>query len=336
MKALYSLFLVFALVVVSVLGAGAMGWQSLFGTVIPYAAFLLFVIGFCMRVVDWAKSPVPFRIPTTCGQQKSLPWVKHSKLENPSTTSGVVGRMLLEVLCFRSLFRNTKIDLRSGPRLAFSSSKWLWLGALAFHYSFLIIVIRHMRFFTEPVPGLVSVFDAVDGVLQLGAPTFYLTDAIFMLAIVYLLIRRLVVPHMRFISLVADFFPLLLILSIGGTGIAMRYFIKTDVVAIKELTMNLVQLHPVIPEGIGVIFYVHLFLVCTLLVYFPLSKLMHMGGVFMSPTRNMASNNRAVRHINPWNYPVPVHTYAEYEDEFREKMVEAGLPVDKQEGAENV
>jgi hypothetical protein len=50
----------------------------------------------------------------------------------------------------------------------------------------------------------------------------------------------------------------------------------------------------------------------------------------------MASNNRAVRHINPWNYPVPVHTYAEYEDEFREKMIESGLPVDKQEGVENV
>jgi hypothetical protein len=35
------------------------------------------------------------------------------------------------------------------------------------------------------------------------------------------------------------------------------------------------------------------------------------------------------RHVNPWNYPVDVHTYAEYEDDFREKMVEAGLPVDK-------
>ena len=336
MKALYSLFLVFALIAASVVGAGAMGWHVLFGTVIPYVAFFLFVIGFCMRVVSWAKSPVPFRIPTTCGQQKSLPWIKHSKIENPSSTAGVVARMALEVLCFRSLFRNTRIDFRTGPRLTFSSSKWLWLGALSFHYSFLLIVLRHMRFFTEPVAGFVAVLDAVDGVLQFGAPVFYLTDAVFLLAILYLLIRRLVVPHMRYISLVADYFPLLLIFAISGTGVAMRYFIKTDVVAIKELTMNLVQLHPVIPEGIGVIFYVHLFLVCTLLIYFPLSKLMHMGGVFMSPTRNLASNNRAVRHINPWNYPVPVHTYAEYEDEFREKMVEAGLPVDKQEGVENV
>jgi hypothetical protein len=58
---------------------------------------------------------------------------------------------------------------------------------------------------------------------------------------------------------------------------------------------------------------------------------MHMGGIFLSPTRNMANYTRAVRHVNPWNYPVNVHTYEEYEDDFREKMIEAGLPVDKKE-----
>ena len=73
-----------------------------------------------------------------------------------------------------------------------------------------------------------------------------------------------------------------------------------------------------------------LFFVCVLLAYFPFSKLMHLGGVFLSPTRNMANTTRMVRHINPWNAPVPLHTYEEYEDEFREKMIEAGLPVDKE------
>ncbi|MCA1785815.1 MAG: menaquinol oxidoreductase, partial [Desulfobacteraceae bacterium] len=68
-----------------------------------------------------------------------------------------------------------------------------------------------------------------------------------------------------------------------------------------------------------------------LLAYFPMSKLMHMGGVFLSPTRNMANNTRAQRHVNPWNYDVPIHTYEQYEDHFRDKMIEAGLPVDKKE-----
>jgi hypothetical protein len=66
-----------------------------------------------------------------------------------------------------------------------------------------------------------------------------------------------------------------------------------------------------------------------LLAYFPFSKLMHFGGIFLSPTRNLTTNSRAVRHINPWNYPVQIHSYEEYEEEFREKMVDVGLPVDK-------
>jgi nitrate reductase gamma subunit len=56
---------------------------------------------------------------------------------------------------------------------------------------------------------------------------------------------------------------------------------------------------------------------------------MHMGGVFLSPTRNLVNNNRARRHINPWNYPVKVHTYQEYEDEFRDVMKAADMPLEK-------
>ncbi|MFN3480827.1 MAG: menaquinol oxidoreductase, partial [Thermodesulfovibrionales bacterium] len=59
-------------------------------------------------------------------------------------------------------------------------------------------------------------------------------------------------------------------------------------------------------------------------------KLVHLGGIFLSPTRNLANNNRMVWHENPWNYPVKVHTYEEYEEEFREKMKMAGIPVEKE------
>ncbi|MBI5749766.1 MAG: menaquinol oxidoreductase, partial [Nitrospinae bacterium] len=75
---------------------------------------------------------------------------------------------------------------------------------------------------------------------------------------------------------------------------------------------------------------IHLFLVCTLFIYFPFSKLVHMAGVFMSPTRNLANNSRMQRYVNPWNYPVKIHTYSEYEEEFRGKMKKAGIPVEKE------
>ena len=112
----------------------------------------------------------------------------------------------------------------------------------------------------------------------------------------------------------------------------MRMFLRDgiDIAAIKQLSVGLVTFSPVISADIGSIFYIHLFLVCTLLIYFPFSKLMHLGGVFMSPTRNMKNNTRAVRHINPWNPAIKVHAYADYEDEFREFMVEANIPVEKE------
>jgi nitrate reductase gamma subunit len=135
---------------------------------------------------------------------------------------------------------------------------------------------------------------------------------------------------MRYISLPADYFPLFLLMGVAITGILMRYFTKVDVVGIKELAMGLVTFRPVVPAGIGVLFFIHLFLVSVLIAYFPFSKLMHLGGVFMSPTRNLPNDSRIRRHVNPWNYPVKVHTYDEYEDDFREKMIEAGLPVEKE------
>jgi len=330
MRALIPFFTVIVLVLFALVGVKMANLHFLFGVLIPYAAVAVFIAGFIYRVVQWGRSPVPFRIPTTCGQMESLPWIKQNKLENPSTTIGVIGRMLLEVLFFRSLFRNIKTEFREGPKFSYGSDKWLWMAGLAFHWSFLIILVRHLRFFSLNVPFAIKLLESLDSFLQMGVPLFYLTDAVILGAVTFLVIRRFWIPQMKYISLAADYFPLFLILGIAGSGVLMRYFLKVHIVGVKELAMGLLSFSPTIPEGVGVIFYIHLFLICMLFAYFPFSKLMHMGGVFLSPTRNMANNSRAVRHINPWNYPVHVHTYEEYEDDFREKMKKAGLPVEKE------
>lgn len=303
-----------------------------FGIVIPYLAAIIFFVGMIYRVVQWGRSPVPFRIPTTCAQQKSLPWINYGyveKLDNPTSKAGVVGRMILEVLFFRSLFRSTRMQYGEGENIRYASSKWLWLASIVFHYCFFIVVIRHLRFFTEPNPFFVTIIEKIDGFFQIILPTIYQSGLILGGALTYLLLRRLLDPKVRYISLPADYFPIFLILAIAKTGILMRYVLKTDVVSVKTLAMGLISFQPTIPEGISVVFYIHLFLVCVLLAYFPFSKLTHMVGVFLSPTRNLANNNRVIRHINPWNPTVMHHTYEEYEDEFREKMIEAGLPVEK-------
>jgi nitrate reductase gamma subunit len=330
-KYMFSLLAVVLLFLLAYAGVEAAGLQVFFGIVVPYLAFAIFLLGFIRKVYDWASSPVPFRIPTTCGQQQSLPWIKQAKLDNPSTAGGVIGRMVLEVLTFRSLFRNLKFKQKEGGRLYYGLEIFLWLGALAFHYTFLVVSIRHLRFFTEPVPFFVKILEQVDGFFQFGLPVVYLSGIVLLAATLYLLLRRMLIPQVNYISLASDYFPLFLIIGIAATGIMMRYFTKVDVVAVKEFTMGLVTFRPVIPENVGGIFYVHLFFVSVLLMYFPFSKLMHLGGIFMSPTRNLTGNTRAVRHVNPWNYPVKVHSYEEYEDHFRDLMIEAGLPVENKE-----
>jgi nitrate reductase gamma subunit len=328
MGMLFSLVAVIALAAISFIGV-KLGLLGLFGIILPYLAIIVFLAGFIMKVVKWGKSPVPFHIPTTCGQQKSLPWIKQNKLDNPSSTLGVIGRMAMEILLFRSLFRNVKTEINDGT-VTYGSSKWLWLGSLAFHVSFFVVLIRHLRFFSEPVLPWVNTLDAVDGFMQVGVPHMLMTGVILLVAVGYLFLRRVFNQQVKYISLAADYFPLFLIIGIALSGILMRYFIQVDIVKVKELTMGLASLNVTVPDGIGSIFYVHLFLISILFAYFPFSKLMHLGGIFLSPTRNLLNNSREVRHVNPWNPEVHVHTYEEYEDEFRELMKEEGIPVEKE------
>src|SRR5512141_596093 len=101
MKIVLPFFAVLVLAAVAFAGVKVANLQFLFGIVIPYLALGLFLVGFVMRVLKWGRSPVPFSIPTTAGQQKTLPWIKQNKLENPSSTFGVLVRMALEVFLFR-------------------------------------------------------------------------------------------------------------------------------------------------------------------------------------------------------------------------------------------
>jgi len=330
-RVVYSLIGLAIIILLALVGVGTLGLYNLFGIILPYIAAAIFIIGIIYRVIKWAIVPVPFHIPVTCGQQKTLPWIKSNNIENPGTTAGVIGRMALEVLLFRSLFRNEKIELKDSGKLLYNSNKFLWLGGLAFHWSLLTILFRHTRFFLEPVPSVVTFVESMDGMLQIVLPTVYLTDAVILIALTYLFLRRVVFPQIRYISLPSDYFAPLLITSVIISGILTRHFFKVDVVGVKEMAMGIVTFSPVIPEGIGLAFYVHLFLVCFLLAYFPFSKMVHAPGVFLSPTRNLRNDSRIRRYINPWDHPVKLHTYEEYEDDFRKTMRKAGLPLDKDE-----
>jgi len=109
-KNLFTSFIVIALLVLVavVMSAGRVtAWVLMH--VVPYVAIVVFLGGFIYRILLWARSPVPFRIPTTCGQEKSLPWIRRTlrePLRRRSKRPDGTG-----ILLFRSLFRNSRMDL---------------------------------------------------------------------------------------------------------------------------------------------------------------------------------------------------------------------------------
>jgi nitrate reductase gamma subunit len=330
MGIVYSLLLIFVLIDIVAIGCGFFKLYTIFAVAIPSAAIIVFLAGFVYRIVEWARSPVPFCIPTVCGQEKSLSWIKADDGESPCTGWGVFRRMAMEVLIFRSLFRNDRAEL-AGQKLAYDGNRFLWLAGLLFHWSLLIILVRHLRLFMEPVPACILWLEKLDALFEVSLPALLMTDIFILAALTYLFFRRVFSPQIRYITLPTDYFALLLIGAVAVTGVLVRHVYKVDIMEVKRLVLGVVSLHPYLPKSLGLLFYTHLFLVSALFAYFPFSKLMHAGGVFLSPTRNLKNDSRMKRHINPWAYPVKVHSYEEWEDDFRDAMKDVGLPLEKEE-----
>ena len=236
---------------------------SIFFAVLCYACFGVFAAAFLAKIYGYAATPSPLKIPTTPA---------------PVTPVGAAARVAGEVLFFVSLFKG---------------NKWTWAGGYLFHLALAAVLLRHLRYFLDPVPAPVA-FMTYPG-LEPGV----WAGVVMVIALGYLFVRRLWVDRVKYITLFADYFALALIGLIGLSGILMKFFFRTDVEAVKEFTMGLVTFHPAnIPAD--PMFIIHLLLVMTLLVYFPFSKLMHLGGVFFSPTRTQADDCRETRHVNPW------------------------------------
>lgn len=237
------------------------GLSSVFN-VLAYAAAAIFILGFLNKVFVYFRTPSPLNIPTTPAPKSSI---------------GVVVRLIPEILFFRSL-------LKGGV-----AEKILWLGGWLFHVSFLLIVLRHLRYFTYPIPGWVMSFQ------QIGI----WGGLVFPIALLILIVRRFTNDRFLRISLFADYFILLLIICIGLSGLLLKFFMRTSVVDVKAFVFGLVTFSPTqVPDSN--LFLVHFSLVLILLVYFPFSKLMHAWGVLISPTRAQVDNPREVRHVTPW------------------------------------
>ena len=225
-----------------------------------YFAAAMLAGGVGYHVWLYASTPQPLKIPTTPA---------------PTTRAGVALRMLKEVTLFESLFK---------------ANKWTWLFGWVFHFALVVVLLRHLRYFTEPVWGWVALIQ----------PFGIYAGFAMVAGLAGLWGRRFLVDRVRYISSPSDHLMLALLVAIGASGLAMKYVAHTDIVALKAFTLGLMafawQPLPADPALL-----VHLALVAILMIIFPLSKLLHAPGVFFSPTRNQADNPREHRHVAGWS-----------------------------------
>lgn len=220
-----------------------------------YTAALILVGGLAFRIWLYATTPAPLKIPTTPA---------------PTTRGGVALRMLREVTLFQSLFR---------------ANKWIWLFGWAFHVALAVVLVRHLRYFMEPVPAPVALIQPV-GVLAGFA---------MVAGLLALWARRFLVERIRYISEISDHLILALLALIGLSGLMMKFVTHTDIVAVKAFFLGLMHFDWKPLPG-DPILLAHLTFVLALMIIFPFSKLLHAPGVFFSPSRNQADNSRERRH----------------------------------------
>ena len=224
-----------------------------------YSATAIFLLGLAVRIRTFAKTPAPLKVPTTPA---------------PTTKGGVAMRLLKEVVLFKALFK---------------ANKWIWLFGWVFHFALLLVLLRHLRYFTDPVWSWVALMQ----------PLGKYAGFAMVLGLAGLLFRRIAVNRIRYISAPSDYLMLILILAIGGTGLGMKYIMHTDIVTLKAFFLGLLYFDwQPLPED--PLLLIHLGLVAFLMIIFPFSKLIHAVGIFFSPGLNQVDNPREKRHISGW------------------------------------
>ena len=210
-----------------------------------HAATALIQVGRVCVVYEYAQTPAPLKIPTTPA---------------PTTTGGVAFRMFREVVFFESLFK---------------SNLWIWVLGWMFHGALALVLLRHLRYFTEPVNFIIAFIQ------PFGMYAGFAMAA----GLAGLWARRFLVERIRYISTPSDHLMLALLLGIAVTGLLMKFVMHTDIVAVKTFFLGLMvfEINP-LPAHPGL--YPHLGMVVLLMIIFPVSKLLHAPGLFFSPTRN--------------------------------------------------
>jgi nitrate reductase gamma subunit len=241
--------------------------MSTFFAVLLLAATVFMLGGLARKINQYRKTPAPLKIPTTPA---------------PRTTGGVVLRMAKEVIFFAALFR---------------ASKWTWIFGWMFHFALLLAFFRHLRYVITPDGALAFLWPVISlDLVQSGGKYAGIAMVIGLLG---LLGRRIFVARVRYISAPSDYLMLILLMIIGISGLVMSFVSHIDIMQMKAFVAGMFSFDfQELPVSVPLM--VHLGLVAVLAFVLPISKLLHIPGVFFSPARNQVDNSREQRHIADW------------------------------------
>ena len=218
----------------------------------------------------------------------------------PITRTGIAERLGIEFLSFASL---KKAGLK------------VWFGGWLFHILLGLTILTHV----------VTIF--FPGIWAAIGYTYYelagYAGIVFAAVISFLLFRRLVQPTVRYVSRYSDYFLILLILSLAFVGDYTRTFGKVDMGAVSNYFYGLLTFQLVLPPA-NLAFLAHLLLAQFFLMYIPFSKVSHLVGWVLAPTRNQRNNPRARWHTNPWNPVVEGESWESYAARFQRELEELG------------
>jgi nitrate reductase gamma subunit len=198
-----------------------------FLTFITYIVCIIFLGRFILNAISWIKG---------VRHDPSIP--VFTKKISPVT----IAETVLDIFFFRRLFKTNKL---------------LWVGSWAFHVSFLLVILRHMRYFMYPVPGfIVSMQDA-------GIYAGYMLP----LSLLLILFIRITGDKARYVSLY-NFFLLVLLLLTSLTGVLLKTFYSTNLVEIKAFVLGISTFSPT-PLPDSMLFIIHFILLLLLVPFLP-------------------------------------------------------------------
>ncbi len=225
------------------------GFGYLVGVVLPPITVVVFLGGLAYRIFEWRKL--------------TMPKITLYPAPDPGADT------------FWSVFRATFFS----PGL-FKADRALWTGAWVFHAALALILIGHVRVGMD--------FPAIWAALGINADVMSATigttaGVIILLATLFLTYRRFALSRVQEISQAGDYLALFLLLAVILSGNAMRFQGHFDLNLTREYFLGFIGFQAPIPPLNGW-FLIHFLFGQILFLYLPFSKLLHLGGIFVTQT----------------------------------------------------